>query len=98
MKYFLILFLLHGLPLLGAHRVEVSKASRECDKDSDCILVETLCSACCGYESINQKFRKEFAENYRSQCAGHKGGVCDCYSKFTEPKCVLKECKLLEKK
>ncbi len=97
-KIFFLLGLLISSHAHSSKKVTYPSSFRACEVDSDCKLIETLCSACCGGESINQKFVAAYGEIYSKACGNYKGGVCECYSKFTEPKCISKVCELTEKK
>jgi hypothetical protein len=65
---------------------------RTCEQDSDCILVDMLCSACCDYDSINVTSKDPFTELQTNYCADHDGPVCECAEPDVSPVCKENRC------
>ncbi len=65
---------------------------RACSVDSDCILIDMLCSACCDYDSINTASKDTFSELHADYCADHDGAVCECTAPDIEPVCRENRC------
>lgn len=72
--------------------ITIPEKFRTCTQDSDCILVDTLCSACCGYDAINAANKNLFSELQKNYCANHNGAVCDCIAPGVEPVCKENRC------
>lgn len=65
---------------------------RACTADSDCILVDSLCSACCDYDSINAASKDAFTELQKNYCSDHDGAVCECSVPDVAPVCTENRC------
>ncbi len=72
--------------------VTIPDSLRTCRVDADCVDVETLCSACCGLDSIAKKSREAFGKLYATTCENYRGGVCDCAPAPGKSKCVQQKC------
>lgn len=79
----------------GEMRVSVPGTMKACKADSECIQVDTLCSACCGYDAINTNYLSAYVRLQRKECQQWRGGfICDCTSGKAVPVCEKGMCRL----
>lgn len=67
-------------------------AYRSCSEDAECVLVESLCSQCCGRVAINESTFDEYQANYADACEDYEGAVCDCQPPEAVALCVDAQC------
>lgn len=79
-----------------SEQVIVQSSLQACQKGDTCIVVDTTCSFCCKYTSINAKFEKVFNELFDSNCGGYNGAMCQCFDLGSYPACVNGKCQLVK--
>jgi len=70
----------------------IAEEFRACTQDSDCILIDMLCSDCCDYDSINVASKEPFMEAKENYCVGHDAIQCDCVAPEVQPVCKENRC------
>jgi len=78
----------------AAYQLTIDPRHRECESDTDCIVVSSHCSTCeCG-ASVNRRFRNHYEEKYRELCDGYSGPVCEFYCPTPHSRCIEESCRL----
>jgi hypothetical protein len=74
--------------------IHISMSDQSCTVDSDCMVVNTICSMCeCG-EPVNKMYEKNYNDMWQAQCKGYAGGICDYLCETPFAKCINEQCQL----
>ncbi len=84
-------------PFFQVNKARVSVTFKTCSSHDECILVETLCDQCCGYDAINSLFYADFEKVYDRTCRNYQktAPVCECTNPKTVPVCENYICTLI---
>ena len=80
----------------SSEEITIPDSMTDCNADDQCIVVDTTCSFCCKYVSINGKAEDAFNQRFDQSCARYDGGTCECFDLSTYPKCINRKCRLVE--
>jgi hypothetical protein len=58
--------------------VVITDEWRDCEQDSDCVLVDTSCDGCCQRDAIATSLEATYGPAQVDACADYEGGECDC--------------------
>ena len=67
----------------------------KCNDGDTCVVVDTTCSFCCKYVSINAAHERLFDDMFNDSCTGFKGAMCECFDLSSYPKCIDGQCTMV---
>ena len=79
-----------------SEQVIIQSSLQACTQGDTCIVVDTTCSFCCKYVSINAKHEALFNELFDNSCQSFNGAMCECFDLSSYPSCVNGKCQLVQ--